>query len=167
MKKMTGFKHTNKKIQDAVNSLTKDKAKLSKLAAKIVNNIKGDTYNGETYKGKKFPGLAKSTIDTRKYLSDYNSTATDYRATRSNATFTGELIEAIDYDIKGGKIVIEAKGNHSPYKGKRGAYKHTPRYSDILKGLWDLGREIMGVSNVNRKIILSEVKRIIRRSLLK
>lgn len=161
----TDFKHTKAKINKAIKQSVDSKKVLNKVAEQVTKNVKANTREGIDYKGKKFAGLADSSIEQRDYLADYNRTHADYSSGRSNATLTGELVDAIGFEVKNEKITIEAKGTHRAYKGKRGKYKHTSSHADILNALWDLGRKIMGLSKTARKKAVVEIKREFRRSL--
>lgn len=65
------------------------------------------------------PGLASSTIKTRRYLQNYNSTDAAFSPEKSNLTLTGQLLNALRAKFVGSKLVFVVDSltkKHSRYK---------------------------------------------------
>ena len=161
------FKNTRKTIFDAVKRIKKNDKTLKRIGTSVVRNIKVDSLEGRSYDGRSFPPLKNSTIKYRKYIEKYNNMSKDYSLRKSNVTMIGDLLNNIRVYIKSGLILIEARGRHKAYMGKRGRHKTRAPYSDILKGLWDLDRRLLGLSKESKKKIILEVKREVKRGLRK
>lgn len=117
-----------------------------------------------------FPGLKEATISFRKSLAKYNKTHSLFKASRSNLTIVGELIDSLKYKITGQKIEIKPTGTHKPYNTrpgkKRGGWDSAKSVAniDIAKRLADQGRVFVGLDSVAKdrikRIIDKHIKRI-------
>lgn len=105
-KKVYGIISQNE-LSDLVGGIVTDRIKLDAKRAKPMNNTGG------------FPGLKDSTIESRVRLSKFNKTAAVYAASRSNLSFTGQLLESLKFKRLSGRaflIEIFFAGKRTPYK---------------------------------------------------
>lgn len=107
---------------------------LPKIAKEAIKLIKGETRSGfrmENEKGKsRFPSLAPSTVNSRNLLRKNNATHPTFSPGRSNVTFSGQLVDAIDFKIKrNGEIDLFIKTT------RREAYKKKDGTKQKTKGL--------------------------------
>jgi len=114
-----------------------------KLMQDIGEVIKHDIQNGE-----ELSPLKDSTIRNRRYLKIFNAVDSQYGDTRSNVTFTGELLRALEVRVNTvmGLIVVGFKsGVHRRYKTGAKPSKATAQqitYEDLAKELQE-GNENM------------------------
>ena len=74
-----------------------------------------------SYSRARYAPLSDSTIRQRNVLSKFNRTQRTYSERRSNLTFTGQLVDAISYDVVSGgvKILVEPTRRRSYLTGGR------------------------------------------------
>ena len=91
----------NKRVQDTFKSFRRNKQTHMEAGEFVEKRVKAEARRGRPFnRSRSFPDLKSTTIDQREYLEQFNSTARTYSASRSNLTFTGQLIEAIVYELK-------------------------------------------------------------------
>lgn len=126
-------------------------------------------YYRETSRKRKFKGLTRKTIASRKRMSRYNKTHADYSNRRSNLTFSGQLIDSIKGYVRVSKSAIELipRGRRKPYRLKSGKRsKSRPLNVDVVRGQEDQGRFLMIPTKKQRigiiKIFRSKLRRVLK-----
>jgi hypothetical protein len=122
----------------------------------IVNDIK---------KNADFGKPAPSTKKWRKTYEPHNATDPEYNRDKLNATFTGELLEDLQKNIKGypTKLTFEighSDKKHSQYKSKDGKIGKKTPYKVISKHLInELGYDYFQLTETAKKLIIEEIKK--------
>lgn len=116
------------------------------------------------------PGYpASSTIRGRKYLEQFNPTHSTYKANRGNLTFTGQLIDALTYEIKDGLIrYFIADSMRKPYRISPNKFaKKTPTNEELYLLLIDKHPwfAFVGIDLKIRKRANNIVRQFLRRAL--
>lgn len=133
--KIKGLDKLSTKLRLRVGRAIKD-AKTEKEFTKLVVE--------ETRRGSIEPVLKPSTISNRRRLAKYNRTHKDYIATKSNLTFTGQLLNSLRSIFRASRLeYIISPGNRErrPYKYERGSKdkreivtaKNTPTNKEIFE----------------------------------
>lgn len=73
---------------------------LTDIGETVVRMTRRNARTGKTGDGSSFPPLSKSWIEERENLAQFNDVHLAYETSRSNATFSGQLIDAIEYNIE-------------------------------------------------------------------
>jgi len=138
-----------------------------KLMQEIGQHVRKDIREGD-----ELSPLKASTIRQREYLRQFNQTHTNYSARRSNVTFTGELLNALEVrvnTIKGLIVLGFKKGIHRRYK--TGAKRSKARakqitYEALAKELQE-GNENMKPRPfmVLRPYIIKDITKMVREHL--
>lgn len=117
--------------------------------------------------GKKYRRLEKSTIESRRRLSQSNNTHPDFRLRKSNLTLTGALIDALKsrFSKSSSILTIFISGEHPGYKGKSGKQIKGSRKANakIAGALAEQGRPILGISKKFAQEITRSIERALRR----
>lgn len=168
------------KIVDQINNILK-KPDLNKIVGDlVVDRIKFQAKRARPLNDAgvfKVP-LAPSTVESRKRLENYNKTTAVYAPSRSNVSFTGQLLDSLrskSLSAKGMLVEIFFDGRRIPYKtGKDSVAKLTPGYSstneELAKTLKTIGFVVFTKSGVegHKQLIdrvVNTVKSYIRKNL--
>lgn len=119
-----------------------NKEMLQEIGDFSVGRIRGRVRQGKPLNDTgRFPSLTEVTKRIRKFLEGLNATHPTYKASRSNVTFTGQLVDAIDYLIKRRSVVeISVKDTkRSAIIGRNGPIKNTKTNLDVANDLADRG----------------------------
>ncbi len=157
-----------KQLKKKLEKCLKDKGMLSECGEYIVKTIKRNTRSkGKYINGENFDALADSTKEQRARMAKYNKTHSTYSKGRSNLTFSGEMIESINYEIKSGKpkLSIISEGDHAPYKNKSGKSSGKTISNKELIRIHQKKRRILGVNEVMVNILRNIIRRNLRRLL--
>lgn len=156
---------TKEQLYRRFDEFTKDSNEMDRVGKYLTRNIRADAVEGIGYDGMSFPSIAQSTINRRKVLAEVNRTSRFFSPSMSNMTFMGETVKAITYSIEGNKINLIAPGNHTPMHGVRVQQLQgsDAAFSEILRGLKDLGYLILGVSKKSETQIRELFTRFLRR----
>ena len=114
------------------------------------------------------PSLASSTIKSRKSKSKYNTTHPDFKAEKSNLTFTGELLDKVRVKFITSRLtfVYDAIGIHQKYKTKKGKPVKGKRIKN--KELLEIQNETRPLLQVfNNESFLREVEKRLRSAILR
>lgn len=110
------------------------------LAQFVAEEVKQTVRDGIDPAGGEFPALSKEWIERREKLAAVNSTHKDFSPSRSNLTFTGQLMDSLKTILKltsnSAKIIMEYTGTHKGYiglKGKRGKAISNKRLAGYLQ----------------------------------
>lgn len=168
-------------VQAAVARLEKtfEKVKLNKqmnreIGELVTKDIRFQARRGKPLnKNRKFPDLKGSSIRIREELARFNSTHPSFSPPKSNATFTGQLLDAVTFKIVRGLVSIFVDNTkRKPIKtGRRTSEEEIFNNKEVDEYLRLLGFKIFtaqGVKNEKRlvKRINTIVKRTLRRALL-
>lgn len=132
----------------------------------LVRNSKASARLGKNPNtGQKYPGLRKSTIRNRQYLSRYNTTSEFSRGNRP-MNFTGQLVNSTNYLSKRFTNRIQwtltAEGSRRPYKTQTGRVRKTPTNAE-LAAIHQKDRPVLGVSDetlkVAKQLIIANLRR--------
>lgn len=98
--RIKGLKELLKSVDKAFEKTTKNKQMYSDMGVFLTKRIQAQVKVGKPLNDTgKFPPLKNSTKAIRKGLADINHTAPNFKFNKSNLTFTGQLVEAIDYKV--------------------------------------------------------------------
>lgn len=158
-----------KSVRDAFNKAIRSKAMLTEIGDEIVTDIKDQTQN----KAKSIPlqsrlkSLSKAWVKRRARLAEFNDTDPAYQATKSNLTFTGQLLNSLKHKILGvGKLEVFFDGTHQPYKGVKGKNLGKPISNEDLAGyVAENGRPFVGIRPLMQRKITRIVRTYVRRAL--
>lgn len=110
-----------------------------------------------------FKPLAQSTIQNRKYLAKYNKTATVYKENRSNLSFTGQLLDSLQFrriksDGKSLKILVFFGGDREMYnigpKTKATATERNRTNDSLAATLVEIGFRVFSKDGIEKKTAL-------------
>lgn len=154
----TNFKEYSKGFKKKLRSKTYTK----KLAKELQD------YYQATSRKRRFTRLSGRTIERRRRMAEYNTTHSDYSSSRSNLTFSGQLINSIKAFIRRTKGVIELipTGRRKPYKLKSGRLsKSRPLNRDVVSAQEDMGRFLMIPTKKQREGLIEIIKKHMRQAL--
>jgi phage gpG-like protein len=163
-----------KRIEKAIDSEFK-----KEIGQEVTEDIKINTRRGYgILDGKRIelaPLKDPETILHRKYLEKgNNNTARPYITDLSNLSMSGQLIDSVDFKLKGDDIVIEASGERRPYRKLDGSpSKAEPISNKELSKIHHKGdagnnlppRPFIGFRDELKRRILIKLRERIRRSL--
>ena len=154
---------TRKVLQKAINS----QELLNEVAVLVQRNIIGSARQGKTQDGVALKPLSKSWVERRKKLSEVNSTGTFYKPSKSNLSFTGQLLDSFTYEISRVNATIRLffKGSRKPYKGIKKAALEGPATNRELAEQIEQDRPFVFIGEKLNKIIVNKVKRSLRKQL--
>lgn len=93
----------NKRLSQAKLKSTTDII-LDEIVKRVLNGEGVDSMGGNP---KKFPGLAKATVEYRKYLKDKGLLSSFTEVDKDNQTATGKMLESLEVrEVKGGVEII-------------------------------------------------------------
>jgi hypothetical protein len=169
-----------RKIQEKlkeVEGATQSDLLLGEIGARLLKDTQarartGKGFTAETVKvfgspRVSLPGLADSTIDSRRTLATTNQTPAFYREKKSNLTLTGQLLDSLKLFIRRGSLIIRPDGARRPYRTKKGAGKGQPTNDKLAEFLEDKGFYFLGVDDKSLNQIKTISIRFIRRLLTK
>ena len=105
-----------KRIQDTFELVKKNKQAHTEAGFVVQERVKAEARRRKPLNDtRSFPPLSDKTIKRRNYLKKYNTTHKTYETSRSNLTITGQLIDAIVYELQQDqglyKIILEVADN--------------------------------------------------------
>jgi len=162
-------------LQQDLKKITKDKKILNEVGAFVAERNRLFARRARPLQGNdvgKFKSLKKSTIKGREYLGELNKTHGTFKASRSNLTLTGQLIDSISHRVDRGIIIIQPVGKRSMYKtGEKRSARRTPinsRNELLYKAILEisskfamLGLDPKGKKRVNT-IVIRNLRRLLR-----
>jgi len=167
-----GFSKLSSSIKENLRKVLKDTRMIKELTEASQRDNKADVSLGkDPVTGKKFQALSAKTIAQRKALAKYNSTSNQFKASKSNLTFTGQLVKAIRSRavLKGDTLnifnyLLKARKG---YKNQVGGTSKTPNNIKIAGYLKDMGRNTLGyfIDTKRRKKITNIIRAALRRRL--
>jgi hypothetical protein len=169
--KWRGFDRVSRRVGNTMAQMIRASGMLEDIAEDVIKDIqKGTEPKTQTKsnpKGQPFKPLSKSTIARRKRLKPFNEPLdAKYKASKSNLTFTGQLVRSIKAKIirSKGIIIIQATGNRKPYIGVRGKpLKGEKSNAKLALHHKKMGRDIVSIGRYRVEQIKKQVERGIRR----
>lgn len=159
------------KITKEIIKSSASKDVLNEIGDTLVRMNKKNSRTGKDGDGNNYKNLSRDWIDERTSLSKKTPTHISYGKNRSNATFTGQLIDSIYYfiDEKSKSITLDFKNiKRSRYineKGKAVGNIDT-KNSDIAKSFNDRGSKILGFNEEMKKriefILTSSIRKLLK-----
>lgn len=128
---------------------------------------KGTPLNDE----RNFPPLKPITIDNREYLARFNRTHPAFNEARSNVTLTGQLLNALGFQVISRGVELLFIGERRPYRtGPNSVANDTPTNQEVADYLAEKGFRVFTKKGIesDRKFssnITQIVRRFLRRSL--
>ena len=166
-----------KRIQETF-ELTKGNLEAHQQAGEIVEKrIRAEAKRGKPLnKDRSFPDLKTNTIRNREYLEAFNRTDNVFLPPRSNLTFTGQLIDAILYEIQNDaglyKILIQVvDSKRIPYRtGPNSSQKNPPNNKELAEILAKQGfilfdGDVVANDDSIRKRVSTVFRRALRRAI--
>lgn len=167
MAKVKGIQEQQKRIIRIVAGALASTAQLKDTESMIRTMIR----SGKLPSGASVKGLAKSTIDRRRKLSEVNSTHPDFSAAKSNLTFSGQLIDSIKGTarILTNKLIIQFApvGIHKGPNLLRGGRAKGTTNQKIAAGQANMGRDIRKGGPQIRDAILKLIRAALTKSIRK
>jgi hypothetical protein len=171
-----GMTNVQKSIRELFNEVRKDRTVKSSIGDAIVKLTKqllrsGKNPNADGGQPSRNHPISKGWVDRKERLKEYNRISPYYRKGASNLTFTGQLIDSINYKLKSSgyteSIIIEATGTRKPYKGvKKESLKGVETNAEVVKDLKSRGRDVFGITkqmvNIANKIVRTELVKKLR-----
>lgn len=159
--------NTTAAIKKKFLEIKQDQGLLLEIAEVSIENFQGFARSGKNPStGQMFPKLSKGWVGYRHHLLKTNKESSFFLgadSTKSNLTFTGNLLNSIKakIDSSKGRVSFYAKGTHPGY----GDGKPKQSNQEIVDDLATRGFEFMVVGEKLKKRINVLVKRFIRKTL--
>lgn len=121
----------------------------------------------------KFKDIKQRTIEKREYLEKYNKTHRTYEASRSNVTFTGQLLNSLGFNLVTRGVELIFKGERTPYNtGPNSRENNPPSNAEVdeflrEKGFFIFTKKGLEESDTLQKNIVRIIRKFLRRSLRK
>lgn len=157
------------------NRVKKTKVMNDEIVDFLVERIKGEARRGRPLNnGRKFKALKSLTIENRRRLANFNKTHPAFAPTKSNLTFSGQLINAVSGSFERDVNIIEiAETKRTGYKtGPRSRDKNPPTNKELQQQLLKISKSFAvftdkGIRSDPKitKRIKNIVLRFLRRSL--
>lgn len=160
-------------IKKTFESVRKNKQMLNDIGDFSVKRMQGFARKKTPLQGKKvgkFPANYPSemTVKQRQYLEKFNKTHQAYRASKGNLTLTGQLLDAITFEVIRDFVKVFVNDNkRKPYRtGPRSRGKSLTN-EQVYDFLISLNRKfrVLGMDEKGEKRITNIVKRYLRRAL--
>lgn len=160
----------NKKATERVKQRIAEAVSKSNVEEIIADDLKQSVREGINPKtGRPYRRLKQSTIDQRRRLSKTNPTHSKYSPSKSNLTFTGQLVDSVFAKITALKtrinITIGVKGRHTGYKNLNGTRGKNVKNEVIAKGLADQNRPLVGISKKKLSEMANKIVKIVKANL--
>jgi hypothetical protein len=169
-----GLVALEKNIENTFTKVRESKQMRKDIGEFVVGRIKAEARRTKPLNdSRSFPGLKDSSKSIRKYLAALNPTHPTYKATRSNLTLTGQLINAIVYRLTGKSVlVIEVEDSiRDPYiKNRKGEIGDVKTNREVDKDLRKRGFVLYTAKGIDSeprvgKRINNIVKKYVRRAI--
>lgn len=112
-----GIKNLEETTKKIVRAGIEDKETMQQAGQIIQRSIVGSARTGKNPDGESFKPLSKAWIKRKARLSEVNTTSEFYKKSRSNLSFTGQLLDSFSFSINKNILSFFFKGNRKPYKG--------------------------------------------------
>lgn len=152
--KIKGVSNVQNSVKALFKKIVGQESTLEEIGSKIVFLTQGTLRTGKSPNvdgGNPKPQkpISKGWANRKEKLKAVNSTSEFYRKGKSNLTFTGQLIDSIDYEIKkkadSNSIIISAKGDRKPYKGLKGkSLDGEIKNEKVVESLKEKGFDVFG-----------------------
>lgn len=159
------------RIQNLIRkAVFEDERPFNEMGKEAANFFRSNARAGKRFDGKRFPNLKETTIDQRERLEDYgNRTSSLYRSTRSNLTFSGQLLTSLTHETGRPsffkrRVKLLFKGFHRRYRGRNGLIGTVTENQTIYDGLVDKGYIVLGPNRTVKRITSAILKRYILRN---
>jgi len=161
----------NKLHDDVVrifNKVLSNEQMMNEIGKAVVTDIQVKTKKGYSIpNNSSFKPLTRSWINRRKKLAEVNPVDDAYGPSKSNLTFTGDLLRSIIFKITGkGKLEFDFEGDHEPYMNLDGEPLGKPLENKTLaRYVAAAGRPFFGLSRAVQLKTNSIVKKYMNRAL--
>lgn len=171
-KRVKGLNKAEVAMARRLNKFIQNRTLLKQIGDIALKAVVGNLKNGKTMASgqlKKLKPLSAAWIKERKRLADLNRTSPVYSPSRSNVSFTGQLLDAFEIDLrrsKQGIVRIDVDDDRQPYViSRRGTKaKNTPSNDDLIDFLRKGKRDILGkLDEKTQRRIRQHVVRELRR----
>ena len=168
VKRVKGLSRVVKDIEKKLKGAKIDKAAQSHMSKIIIEDVKQTIREGKNpnkHGNSKIKRIKQSTIKRRKELAKKNKTHSDYSASKSNLTLTGELIDSLTCKFKrlksGIGFILSAKGVHKRYVGTKGKrVGKRVKNIEIIKAQAAMGRRVLGIRRKTRDRLVKILKEL-------
>lgn len=134
--KISGVQAVEANIKATFDKVIKSKAMKNEIGEFMVQRIQAEARRTKPLnEDRSFPQLTENTVNRRKRLATVNNTQATFKPSRSNLTFTGQLIDAIFYRINSSnEVVIDVRSSRrDPIQGIRGSALESPPTNKALQ----------------------------------
>ena len=151
---LKGIPELEKSIEDTFKKVTEGKQMRDEVGTFLRDRLKSEARRARPLNDSRaFPPLKQTSIIIRESLARTNETHITYKSTRSNLTFSGQLIDAIRYFLTSTKIIIEVENTaRAPYRtrdrlstkelgGLRGSIGNLKATSEFIKRTRTTGQD--------------------------
>ena len=158
----------NRKLQDLKRSQI-SRINRSGILNDVLKDLKSEIRRGiNPQTGRPYKRLAKSTIENRSRYSSVNNTHSSFKASLSNVTFTGQLLDSLKQTItsfrKNIRITIRATGTHQGYSLIKGGRTKSVLNSNLVSFLKDKGFPVLNISKNRIDILRRKIVRKLNRA---
>lgn len=144
---------------------------LAEIGETLVRMNAKNARTGKASDGSSFPPLSEKWKEQRGELARVNNTHLAYGRTRSNVTFSGQLIDGLIYEIDERNKTVTVKFDdevRTPYKNLDGSSrKESLKNSELAGYLTSRGWKIIGMNNEMNDRVLFLIESAIRQLLNK
>lgn len=154
-----------RKLLKKFDRLTESKRLLDEVGEATVDRIRFEARRGKPLNSsRRFPRLKDLTVQTRKRLEKFNSTHPSYAAGKSNTTFSGQLLDALEFDIRGGAVIVEVEDSkRTPYQTGPGSKSKSITNKEVDTFLRKIGFRFFTPQGVKKSPeVLKRVNRIVK-----
>lgn len=171
--KIKGVSRVQQSVKDLFKKVVTSKETLNQIGEKVVFLTKGTIRTGKSPDAQggnasSFQPITEGWINRKERLKDFNDASEFYRKGKSNLTFTGQLVDSLDYELKQSSIIIRAFGSRKLYKGVNGKAlpDQAKTNNEVVSSLKELGFNVFGITRqmvvVANKIVRTGMVNILR-----
>lgn len=171
--KIKNLENVKRSIKKTFEEIRTNEQMLVEIGNATVDLTKKFNRSGKSPDGSKHPNNSPAWEIEKMNLTEYNNPSEYYRPYLSNVTFTGQLLESIKLvkiNRSNSSVEIDATGERTPYKNKKGksvGKKNTPTNKKLVEYLGDIGRNIFGINKQMTNVINKIVRRYINEEIKK
>ena len=164
---ITGVKEIKERLLKVARAGIESDETLKEVGNIVQKSIVGAARSGKDPEGNKFTPLSKSWIERKQKLSSVNTTSSFYSKSRSNITFTGQLLDSFKFVINKSQLSLRFffDGVRKPYRGLRKAELDGIETNKELAARIEETRPFVILSKKAEQMIIILVKRKIRQQL--
>lgn len=172
--KISGIPEIERKIEETFGKVRRSPEINKEIGKFVTDRIRFEARRGKPLNvERRFPDLKKSSVSIRTYLAALNPTQVTFKPNRSNTTLTGQLLNAVVYELlpRAGISIFVDKTIRDPYIiNRKGEIGEVLRNSEVDRELRKRGFEIYTAKGIESepqilKRINAILKKYVRRAI--